>query len=331
MQSFCRRISSSAAVSNVSAAVLCRSTTSLERALQALTETAGFHFVAPPAAYVVGDHEVIVATLHSGTVAVELMYNPSLRWRWRDTPHFRQQVHLMGLAVSRGMHHPEPAPASWQVVEQHLSVITLAESMAHKMYGGMPLQHGRIVERQAPTVSATSPTVSHGDRLKEVVIGVEASWMEASASLLDGAYARHDTVIGVWKPEKGPFIRLLPSKHSALVLSATDATLSDAANRIGSTSADVSVSVYGERRGDARCGQLLISTPALEGLDLRMCVQPDATAYFNERPGAVYDDADPDLNPDPSNALARSSLSCTGVVGKLLVSRVKQRLGIPLR
>ena len=86
--------------------------------------------------------------------------------------------------------------------------------------------------------------------------------------------------------------------------------------------------VHGLRKGDEESGQLSLESPALAGLDLRVCSARRLGATFAEHQDSFWDGVDPSLNPDDKG---NHSPGCATVVAKVNISVAKQKLGLELR
>lgn len=180
--------------------------------------------------------------------------------------------------------------------------------------------------------------------LKEVVIGsASASAFRASEAALErGGAARSLRSPSLWHLAGdgggvGPAVRLLPSRFSALIFRSPlplprmrDALLARlAAAPALAAGAGRELGLYGQRRGDESSGQLVFSSPALAGLDLRFCSAEAHAPFFNECAGSMSEDVDASLNPeagakDPAKQIP---LACRSIVGLDLRATLRKRIG----
>ena len=180
-----------------------------------------------------------------------------------------------------------------------------------------------------------------GGELKEIVIGAEGQFLNSALdianTLVQNQAAARDLVAScAWRLLLcGTTLRLLPSRYSALVLSAPKGeTLNAIKMRLDNTNnagagagaSSLSVSIYGDRHGTANSGQILVTCDELAGLDLRYCGFSGARPFFNEAREELTDFLDPKLNPEQGSDAANTKMNCRSIVGMDLVSTIKLRL-----
>ena len=176
----------------------------------------------------------------------------------------------------------------------------------------------------AATASLSDTVDSTQGCLKEVCVGVEGARLAEALALVEAlevnSHAVRDSrALSAWRLRAcGSTLRFLPSRYSALVLYAQD--LEAAAREIAGAGV-FDVARYGQSGGGE--GELLLSSPLISGLDLRVCSLKSTRPFFNETRDAYTEDVDPNLNPQEGTG---SDINCRGVAGMDVLSTVKMRV-----
>jgi len=210
----------------------------------------------------------------------------------------------------------------------------MTSSMAWNKFASGIASDPAVLITQAPAAEdATTSRVG----LKEIVAGesTERAFSEAEEALRDAGGARDRRALAVWRfGEAGAGVRVLPSRWSALVLRVEEL---EAAGASLEGLADVGTSMHALRAGAPRTGrgatgtplhgQMLVASPHLPGLDLRVTSDVEFQPYWAESDAASNEHVDVALNPPEGSALQKASLSCASVVGRQVLSGWRGRLG----
>lgn len=186
-----------------------------------------------------------------------------------------------------------------------------------------------VLPRDISAAASAAPPDDAGDdgerwSLKEVCVGVEGARLAEALALVEALQGRAHAVrdpraLSAWRLRAcGSTLRFLPSRYSALVLYAHDL---DAAARDIAGAGVFDVARYGQTGGGE--GELLLSSPLISGLDLRVCALKSTRPFFNETRDVYSEDVDPSLNPSEGTG---ADINCRGVAGMDVLSTVKMRV-----
>jgi hypothetical protein len=335
----------------LSVTVLMRDAASLHSALNVLRGALGFQTAwSPTHNNLNGSMSAGVVPSTGGPVIELLTTSPSLHVTWDDRkgrPPVRALLASVNLGSQQGGVSASPGLSISTLVQRVAiasRVRSVLESMGLASRGGVEVGGPAIVIDGSYDFShnstGTVPLLEiggsgngngNGGELKEIVIGAEGQFLNAALdiahTLVQNQTAARDKLAScAWRLSLcGTTLRLLPSRYSALVLSAPKGEkLTEIKMRLDNSG--VGGTIYGDRHGTADSGQILVTCDELAGLDLRYCVHMGARPFFNEAREELTDFLDPNLNPEHGSDAANTKMNCRSIVSMDLVSTIKLRL-----
>jgi hypothetical protein len=250
---------------------------------------------------------------------LELLHLPSSqKFRWDDRSHSKKDLklttaNLVSSTVGRTEHAMD------------LGLACLLGQQPSGVFSFFTTVHPECrITLDGGAVSGSSyapPALPHSG--VEVVLG--STNKEALAENLAAAQLslrRHESISSVYRSACGSALRILPSRYSAVKLQHYNlGELQERVSALGGKS-----ELYGERGGVAGSGELRVSLPSCEGLDLRFSSEPEVCSFFNETQDSMLDDVDPSLNPDAQSLERSASLGCTSIAGMEVRSTILLKL-----